>query len=66
MNDRDAALSHERAHVTVAELVGDVPTNGLDDEQTVKVAAFEERWRVGEELGHAADYLQTSPFAPEP
>ena len=37
MNEGDAALSHQRAHVTVAELVGDVPTNGLDDEQTVLV-----------------------------
>ncbi len=30
------------------------------------MAADEERWRVRRKLGHAADYLQTSPFAPEP
>ncbi len=48
------------------ELVGDVPADGLNDEQTVKVAACEERWRVRGKLHHAADYQHNSPFAPEP
>jgi len=30
------------------------------------VATFEESWRVRGELGHAADYLNTLRFAPEP
>ena len=57
MNDRNAALGHHFGYVTVAELVGDVPTDRLDDEQTVKVATFEENWQVRGKLGHAADYL---------
>ncbi len=43
MYEGDAALSHQFTHIAVAELVGDVPADGLDDEQTVEVAAFEER-----------------------
>ena len=31
-----------------------------------RVAAFEERWGVGGEPGHAAHYRHSSPFAPEP
>ena len=50
----------------IAELVGDVSANGLDDEQTVKVAIFKERWCVRGELVDATDYRQTSQFAPEP
>ena len=57
MHEGDAALGHHFAHVTVAELVGDVPADGLNDEQTVKVAACEERWQVRGKLGHATDYL---------
>jgi len=30
------------------------------------VAACEERWQIRGKLGHAADYLYSSPFAPEP
>ena len=66
MNEGQAALSHQRAHVAIAELVGDVPADGLDDEQTVEVAAFEERWCIRGELRHATDYLHSSAFAPEP
>ena len=66
MYDRNAALSHYFAQVRLAELVGDVPADGLDDEQTVKVAAFEEHWQVRGKLDHAADYLHSSAFAPEP
>ena len=66
MHEGEAALSHHFAHIPVAELVGDVPADGLDDEQAIKVAAFEERWLVRRELGHAADYRHSLRFAPEP
>ncbi len=59
-----SAISEHR--VTIAELEGDVPADSLDDEQAIKVAAFEERWCVRGELGHATDYRHTSQFAPEP
>ena len=62
----DAALIHHFAHIAVAELVDDVPANGLDDEQAIEVATLEERWRVGGKRGHATDYLYTLQFAPEP
>ena len=34
------------------------------DEQGIEVAAFEESWHVRGKLGHAADYLRISAFAP--
>ncbi len=66
MHEGDAALRHQFTDVAVAELVGDVLADGLDDEQTVEVAAFEERWCIRGKLGHAVDYRHTSQFAPEP
>ena len=66
MNEGDAAFSHQRAHITVAKFISDVPADGLNDEQTVEVATFEECWLVRGGLGHAADYLHSSAFAPEP
>ena len=66
MNDSDAALSHQRAHIAVAKFISDVPADRLDDEQAIKVAACEEGWRFRGILGHATDYLHTSRFAPEP
>jgi hypothetical protein len=59
-------LSHQGADVTEAELVSDVPSDGLDDEQMIKVAAFEDCWSIRGRLGHADDYLCSPAFAPEP
>ena len=64
MDGTDAALGQHFAHVTVAELVGDVPADRLDDEQTVEVAAFKEGWGVRGKWGHFADYLRILAFAP--
>ena len=66
MYEGDAALSHERAHVAVAKFISNVPADRLGDEQAIEVAAFEEGWQIRGKLGHAADYLHSSPFAPEP
>lgn len=46
-----------------AELKGDVPTNGLDDEQT---AIRKESWQVRRKLRHAARDRHSPSFAPKP
>src|SRR5262245_20688390 len=66
MYESDSTLSHQAADVAVAELVSDVPSDGLDYEKMIKVAAFEERGNVRKGLGHANDYPCSLAFAPEP
>ena len=56
MYDRDAALRHQVAHITMAELVSEVPPHGLNDEKMFEMASFEERGLLTRELGHADDY----------
>ena len=41
--DRDAALRHQVAHITITQFVSDVPPHGLNDKKMVEMAAFEER-----------------------
>ncbi len=36
MHEGDAALSHQRAHVAVAELVSDIPADRLGDDKRSK------------------------------
>src|SRR5262245_32229879 len=66
MYESDSTLSHQAADVAVAELVSDVPSDGLDYEKMIKVAALEERGNVRKGLGHANDYPCSLAFAPEP
>ena len=56
MHDRDAALRHQIAHVTITQLVSDIPSHGLDDKKMIEMTAFEEFWLLGRELSHAEDY----------
>ena len=42
MYDRDTALLHQVAHVTITQLVGDIPSYGLNDKKMIEMAAFEE------------------------
>jgi hypothetical protein len=53
---RDASLLHQTAHVAITQLVSDIPSHGLNDQEMIEMAAFEEfrllRWK----LGHAEDY----------
>ena len=56
MYDRDAALRHQVAHITIAEFVSDVPPHGLNDKKMIEMTAFEECGLLRRELGHAGDY----------
>ena len=56
MYDRDAALRYQVAHITIAQLISDVPPHGLNDKKMVEMAAFEERGLPTRELDHAYDY----------
>jgi hypothetical protein len=56
MYDRDAALRHQIAHITIAQLVCDVPPHGLNDKKMVEMTAFEDFGLLGRELNHAGDY----------
>jgi hypothetical protein len=42
MYDRDAALRHQIAHVAITQLVSHIPAYGLNDQEMVEMAAFEE------------------------
>jgi hypothetical protein len=56
MYDRDAALRHQIAHVTITQFVSDIPSHGLNDKKMVEMAAFEECGLLRRELDHASDY----------
>jgi hypothetical protein len=56
MYDRDPALRHQIAHVAITQLVGDIPSHGLNDQEMIEMAAFEEFGLLRRELGHAEDY----------
>jgi hypothetical protein len=42
MRDIDSTLSHHFYQITVAELVGDVPTDAEKNDDTIKVTTVEE------------------------
>jgi hypothetical protein len=54
--DRDAALRYQIAHITISQLISDVPPHGLNDQKMVEMAAFEERGLLTRVLNHAYDY----------
>ena len=56
MYDRDAALRHQIAHVAIAQFISGIPSHGLNDQEMIEMAAFEEFRLLGRELGHAEDY----------
>ena len=56
MYDRDAALSHQLAHIAITQFIGDIPSYGLNDKKMIEMTAFEEFGLLGGELGHAGDY----------
>ena len=56
MYDRDAALLHQIAHVAITQLVSDIPSYGLNDQEVIEMAAFEELRLLRRKLGHAEDY----------
>src|SRR5262245_46153843 len=60
MHDCDAALRHQFAHITITQLVSDIPSYGLNDKKVIEMAAFEEFGLHGRDLDHAHDYPQLS------
>jgi hypothetical protein len=54
--DRDAALRHQVAHITIIEFTSDVPPHGLNDKKMVEIAAVEERGLLTRESSHANYY----------
>jgi hypothetical protein len=42
MYDRDTALRHQIVHVAITQLVSDIPPQGLNDQEMIEMAAFEE------------------------
>ena len=52
----DAALRHQIAHVAITQLVGDIPSHGLNDKKMIEMTAFEEFGLLRREFGHADDY----------
>ena len=56
MYDRDAALLHQIAHVSITQFVSDIPSHGLNDQEMIEMAAFEERGLLTRYLGHADEY----------
>jgi hypothetical protein len=55
MGDDDAALSQEVYHVAIAELEQDIPSNRLNDDQVIEMAAFEEIRSLRKRFGHVYD-----------
>jgi hypothetical protein len=43
MRDSDTACSHHFYQVTIAQFVGDVPTDTENDDRTIEMATTEER-----------------------
>ena len=35
--DRDAALLHQIAHIAITQLVGDIPSHGLNDKKMIEM-----------------------------
>lgn len=64
MRDDDAGLSQDISHI--AKLNSDMPSNGLNNDQAIEMAALEDSRSVGRRLNHVNDYPRTSTFAPEP
>jgi hypothetical protein len=56
MYDRDAALRHHVVHVAITQLVSDIPSHGLNDQEMIEMAAFEEFGLLRRKLGRAEDY----------
>jgi len=56
MYDHDAALRHQISHVTITQLVCDIPSHSLNDKKMIEMTAFEEFELLKRELGHAHDY----------
>jgi hypothetical protein len=56
MYDRDTALRHQIAHVAIAQFISDIPSYGLNDQEMIEMAAFEEFRLLRRKLGHAEDY----------
>jgi hypothetical protein len=54
--DRDTALRHQIAHITITQFVSDIPSYGLNDQEMIEMAAFEEFRLLRRKLGHAEDY----------
>jgi hypothetical protein len=54
--DRDSALRHQIAHVSITQLVSDIPSYGLNDKKMIEMAAFEEFGLLRMKSGHAEDY----------
>ena len=66
IHESDSTLRPEIAYIAIAELVSDVPSDSLDDEQMIKVAAFEERRNIRKGFGHINGYPRPLAIAPEP
>jgi hypothetical protein len=56
MYDRDAALSHQIAHIAITQLVSDIPPHGLNDKKMIEMTAFEDFGLLRRKLSHASDY----------
>jgi hypothetical protein len=54
--DRDAALRHQIAHIAITQFVSDIPPYGLNDQEMIEMAAFEEFRLLRRKLGHTEDY----------
>jgi len=56
MCDSDAALRHQIAHVAITQFVSEIPSYGLNDQEMIEMAAFEEFVLLRRESGHDEDY----------
>jgi hypothetical protein len=56
MYDRDTALRHQIAPVAITQLVSDIPSHGLNDQEMIEMTAFEEFGLLRRKLSHADDY----------
>jgi hypothetical protein len=66
MCDRDAALRHQVAHVAITQLISDIPSHGLNDQEMIEMAAFEEFRLLKKEVGSCQGLSIIIRFAPEP
>ncbi len=62
MRDIDTALGYHLDQISVAELIGDVPSDTENNDRLVEVAATK---LGGEGVPHDTNYLPASTFAPE-
>jgi hypothetical protein len=56
MYDSDTALRHQIAHVAIAQFISEIQSYGLNDQEVIEMAAFEEFRLLRRKLGHAKDY----------